>query len=117
MMRYWVHATLTIVLSVVGVVAGLIFMVVVGISLPFDAPAWFRHAVMLVGLVAGLFLPTLVMSRIPCACPKCGGKAKYGFAAWGNGFTPTFAWSCQSCQWSTYRWSAYQQALRTRRIG
>ena len=116
-MRYWVHATLTIVLSVVGVVAVLIVMVLATISMPFDAPGWIGTVVAIVVLAGGLYLPTLMMSRIPCACPECGGKAKYGFAAFGNGFAPTFAYSCTSCQWSTYRWSAYQQARRTRRIG
>jgi len=115
-MRYWLHATITILLSVVTLVGSLALSVIVFIFLPVDAPPLLGRIVVIVGPAIGLFLPTVIMTRIPCVCPKCGAKAKYGFAAWGNWFMPTFAWSCGNCDWSTYRWSAYQQRRLTRRV-
>ena len=83
-MRYWVHATLTILLSVVGVVAGLDLHGRRRDFAPFDAPAWVGHVVIIVGLACRSVSADCGDDRIPCACPKCGGRAKYGFAAWGK---------------------------------
>jgi hypothetical protein len=115
-MRYWVHATVTIVLSVVLALAGLVVAVLVAIALPFDTPRILAWLAMIAGPALGLFLPPLMMSRISCVCPKCGGRARFGFAAFGNGFRPTYAYFCCDCDWSTYRWSAYWQRKFNRRM-
>ncbi len=115
-MRYWVHATVTGVFSIVAVIGGAVAAVVMAIALPIDTPRVVGHIAMAVPVVLGFFLPSIIMTRVPFVCPKCGGRGKYGFAAFGNWFMPTYAWSCRDCDWSTYRWSAYYQRKYTRKM-
>jgi hypothetical protein len=115
-MRYWLHATLNILLSAVMLVGMLILSVVLLISLPITGSGVLRRVVLIVGPLIGLFLPPFMMTRVPCVCPKCGGRAKYAFAAFGNWLMPIYAYSCRDCDWSTYRWSAYWQRKHTRRM-
>lgn len=114
-MRAGLHATITIVFTVLATIASLVGAVVV--TTLFLSHGWLIPGAIVAPLilVVGLFLPSVFMTRVPCKCPKCGSRAKYGFAAFGTGISPKFAWSCTACSWSTYRWSEYQQNRLTHR--
>ena len=110
-MRAGVHMALTAGWSVVSAIGSGVLLVLIAIyATNYDWPNWALGALFAIPL-CGLLLPTLVMQFVPCICPKCGGKAQLGIAAYDIPF-PKYAWSCTACDWSTYYWSKYQQACR-----
>jgi hypothetical protein len=123
-MRYWLHAIITILATVLAIAGSCVGLIVFAdtIFAPHPAMQWLINAALVTWPLAALFGPTLLMTRVPVHCPKCGGKARFRYYAWnfsfkGNGFKcgPTFAYGCQSCSWCTYYWSSYQEALRRSR--
>ena len=105
---------LTVGWTVISTIGSLIvFLVVIMYALNHQ---WPRPAVWATALipVLGLQLPAWAMRLVPCVCPKCGGKARLGVAATSLSLipTPTWAWSCTACDWSTYYWSPYQERWR-----
>ena len=119
-MRYWVHGILTILATIIAIVAYFFFMLFL-VSAPL--PGWVIQTTVVVGALAALFGPSLLMTLVPVRCPNCGGKARYRYYSWvssfggGRGFRmgPKFGYGCDSCGWSTYYWSKYQENWRRQR--
>lgn len=99
--------------SVISAIGSVIICIVVFLHWPDAWPDWTFYLPFLIPL-CGLFLPTWVMTFVPCICPKCGGKAQLGVVATTASLIPMprYAWSCTACDWSTYYLSSYQQRSR-----
>lgn len=107
-MRVRLHQVLTILLNVIGIIAGVagaIAMLIVCMNHGWPKPAPF---IALAVLLTGFFLPNLIMFSVPAICPVCGGRVTYKLTSWAfvNSLIPKpiYAWSCASCAWTTYRW-------------
>src|SRR5437763_439411 len=114
-MRASIHVALTLVLTVVSTLVAIFFTLVVCFHWDRFAamhawPRWWAVAVWVLPFV-GLEISGLLMSWIPCVCPRCGGKAHLETNGIFMNFTPVrgigghWAWSCEDCHWSTRRWS------------
>jgi hypothetical protein len=118
-MRYWLHGILALSATIIAVV-GYFFSLFFLSSLPLPpAPDWVNETAFVVGALAALFAPSLLMTLVPVRCPKCGGRARYRcyslFGARRFGIAPCFAYGCDSCPWCTYYWSPYREELRRQR--
>jgi hypothetical protein len=115
-MRAWLHIGLTLVFTIISTVAAIFFALLAAFR--FDEycvtqgwPRWWAYGVWMLPFV-GLQISGLLMSWIPCVCPRCGSKAHLEAHGIFMNFAPLrgigghWAWTCEECNWTTSPWSA-----------
>ena len=115
-LSYRWHTAITIAFTVLCPFAFAVGAVVLILALMDRNVLWPVPVLFPVAVLAGFYLPVLVMCRVPARCPKCGGRADLGLREWRfrNSFipTPVFNWRCATCPWCTVSWPASRSRRR-----